>query len=97
MTLREPAPLPDRPVEIARFLATSLTFMVHMREVSLHFDGHCLARIIKEVEAPISLGLPRGLRNSSPGGMMNVKGINSTGMLFLFIAVTILILSLGMF
>lgn len=78
MPLREPAPLPGLPVDIARFLATSLTFMSHLRCVSMYFDGRCLAKVEKEVGMPRNLAIPRGLNVTSPGGMMNATGMTST-------------------
>lgn len=78
MPLRDAAPLPGLPVDIARFLATSLTFMTHLRNVSMYFNGRCLARIEKEVGSPRNVAIPRGLKSNSPGGMMNVSGIAST-------------------
>ncbi|CAE6464621.1 unnamed protein product [Rhizoctonia solani] len=80
MPLREPAPLPGLPVDIARFLATSLTFMTHLRSVSLFFDGKCLAKVEKEVGSPRRLAIPRGLKLTSPGGMMNATGMTSTSL-----------------
>ncbi|CAE6531048.1 unnamed protein product [Rhizoctonia solani] len=80
MPLREPAPLPGLPVDIARFLATSLTFMTHLRSVSLFFDGRCLAKVEKEVGLPKKLVMPRGLKLTSPNGMMNATGMTSTSM-----------------
>ncbi|KAJ1300947.1 hypothetical protein OPQ81_003373 [Rhizoctonia solani] len=80
MPLREPAPLPGLPVDIARFLATSLTFMTHLRSVSMFFDGRCLAKIEKEVGSPRRLVIPRGLKLTSPGGMMNATGMTSTSL-----------------
>ncbi|KAF8604785.1 hypothetical protein BDV93DRAFT_440059, partial [Ceratobasidium sp. AG-I] len=80
MPLRDAAPLPGLPVDIARFLATSLTFMTHLRNVSMYFDGRCLARVEKEVGIPRSVAIPRGLKSNSPGGMMNVTGVASTSL-----------------
>ncbi|KAF8688692.1 hypothetical protein RHS03_09437, partial [Rhizoctonia solani] len=78
MPLRESAPLPGLPVDIARFLATSLTFMTHLRSVSMFFDGRCLVQVEKEVGSPRKLVIPRGLKLTSPGGMMNATGMTST-------------------
>ncbi|CAE6384073.1 unnamed protein product [Rhizoctonia solani] len=80
MPLREPAPLPGLPVDIARFLATSLTFMTHLRSVSMFFDGRCLAKVGKKVDSPQRLVMPRGLKLTSPGGMMNATGMTSTSL-----------------
>jgi hypothetical protein len=78
MPLREAAPLPGLPVDMARFLATSLTFMTHLRNVSMYFDGRCLAMVEKEVGAPRNVQIPRGLKGSTPGGMMTTTGVTST-------------------
>ncbi|KAG8689809.1 hypothetical protein FRC09_012247, partial [Ceratobasidium sp. 395] len=80
MPLREATPLPGLPVDIARFLATSLTFMTHLRNVSMYFDGRCLARVEKEVGIPRNVSIPRGLKGTTPGGMMNATGITSTSL-----------------
>ncbi|CAE6441272.1 unnamed protein product [Rhizoctonia solani] len=80
MPLREAAPLPGLPVDMARFLATSLTFMTHLRSVSMYFDGKCLAKVEKEVGSPRKLAIPRGLKLTSPGGMMNATGMSSTSL-----------------
>ncbi|KDQ08125.1 hypothetical protein BOTBODRAFT_48402 [Botryobasidium botryosum FD-172 SS1] len=79
MALRKPDALPSHPAVIARFLSTSLTFMTHLRDVSVYFDGHCLARITKEIEDEMELGLPTGLQSVSPGGVMAITGIKSAG------------------
>ncbi|KAG8743102.1 hypothetical protein FRC10_000402 [Ceratobasidium sp. 414] len=80
MPLREAAPLPGLPVDIARFLATSLTFMTHLQSVSMYFDGRCLAKVEKEVGIPRGVSIPRGLKGATPGGMMNATGITSTSL-----------------
>ncbi|KAG8684005.1 hypothetical protein FRC08_013955, partial [Ceratobasidium sp. 394] len=80
MPLREAAPLPGLPVDIARFLATSLTFMTHLRSVSMYFDGRCLAKVEKEVGVPRKVTIPRGLKGATPGGMMNATGVTSTSL-----------------
>lgn len=77
MPLREPAPIPLA-FDFARFLASSITFMVHLREVSMYFDGKLLARLGKDPGAPKNLGIPKGLKSSSPMQMMYVKGIRTT-------------------
>ncbi|KAG8709367.1 hypothetical protein FRC08_018375 [Ceratobasidium sp. 394] len=80
MPLREAAPPPGLPVDIARFLATSLTFITHLRSVSMYFDGRCLAKVEKEVGIPRRVTIPRGLKGATPGGMMNATGVTSTSL-----------------
>ncbi|KDQ10617.1 hypothetical protein BOTBODRAFT_68536 [Botryobasidium botryosum FD-172 SS1] len=79
MALRNPASLPGHPMEIARFLSTSLTFMAQLEEVSVYFDGHCLTRVTKEIGVLKELGLPRDLRGVSPEGMMTIAKVKSIG------------------
>ncbi|TFK45667.1 hypothetical protein OE88DRAFT_1668942 [Heliocybe sulcata] len=77
MVLREPSPLPPA-FDFTRFLASSITFMAHLREVSLFLDDKRLARLVKTPGHPKALGIPRGLKSTSPGGGMVVKGIQAT-------------------
>lgn len=77
MHLREPGPIPNA-FDFTRFLASSLTFMAHLSDVSVYFDDKRLARITKKPGAPRSLPLPRGLKPASPAGMMHVRSIQST-------------------
>ncbi|KZT22896.1 hypothetical protein NEOLEDRAFT_1137233 [Neolentinus lepideus HHB14362 ss-1] len=77
MVLREPSPLPPA-FDFTRFLASSITFMAHLREVSVFLDDKCLARLLKTPGHPKALSIPRGLKNTSPGGGMAVKGIQVT-------------------
>jgi hypothetical protein len=79
MALRDPSPLPGRPVDIARFLATSLTFMAKLRDVSLYFNEHRLVHLIKQVGVPKTLEIPRMLRPASATRIMEVQGIDSIG------------------
>ncbi|QRW26603.1 protein-histidine kinase [Rhizoctonia solani] len=80
MPLREPTPLPGSPLDIARFLATSLTFMVHLQSVSLYFDGKYLAQIEKTTGIPRKLDIPSGLKLTSPSGLMSTTRITSTSL-----------------
>lgn len=76
MALREPAPMPVA-FDLTRFLASSITFMAHVREVSVLFDGLPLVRLSKDPGSPNVVIIPRGLRISSPSNMMFVKAISS--------------------
>lgn len=77
MPLREPAPIPLA-FDFSRFLASSITFMVHLREFSVYFDGKLLAKLEKDPGAPKGLTIPKGLKSSSPLQTMHVKGIRTT-------------------
>lgn len=76
MTLREQGPVPQ-PFDLTRFLASSITFMVHLRSVSVFFDSHRLAHLTKSPGIPRELGLPKVLKRSSGLGLMSVKSVQS--------------------
>lgn len=76
MTLREQGPIPQ-PFDLTRFLASSITFMVHLRSVSVFLDSHRLAHLAKSPGVPKELGLPKVLKNSSSSGLMSVKSVQS--------------------
>jgi hypothetical protein len=80
MPLRTPSVIPNAP-DLVRFLSSGLIFMARLRSVSVFLDNHCLARVSKTVGVARKVGVPRGLKTRSPGGMMDVKGLESTGML----------------
>lgn len=77
MVLREAAPIPVA-FDFTRFLASSITFMTYLADVSLFFDDKCLARIKKTAGVPKELGIPKGLHNTSSSGMVTIRNIRST-------------------
>jgi hypothetical protein len=77
MTLREATPIPSA-FDFTSFLASSITFMTHLSDVSVYFDDKRLVRLTKSSGIPRELGIPNGLQSMSPTGIMNVKGIKST-------------------
>ncbi|KAH9946348.1 uncharacterized protein BXZ73DRAFT_86493 [Epithele typhae] len=77
MELREPTPIPQ-PFDFTRFLASSITFMRHLVDVSIFLDDKRLSRLTKNPGKPVSLALPKGLKPSSPLGTMTVHGIMTT-------------------
>ena len=77
MDLREPAPIPNL-FDFTRFLVSSITFKVHLREVSVYFDDRRLVHLTKSAEPPTQLPIPQGLRPSSLMGYMNVKALKIT-------------------
>lgn len=81
MDLREPTPIPAA-FDFTRFLVSSITFMVHLREVSVYFDDKRLVHLTKDTGNPKQLTIPRSLRPTSMMGFMNVKGLRSTRELF---------------
>jgi hypothetical protein len=76
MDLREPTPIPAA-FDFTRFLVSSITFMAHLREVSVYFDDKRLVHLTKDAGIQQQLTIPRSLRPSSAMGFMNVKGLKS--------------------
>ncbi|KAI0371771.1 hypothetical protein BV20DRAFT_1016624 [Pilatotrama ljubarskyi] len=77
MGLREPAPIPP-PFDFTRFLASSITFMRHLLDVSVFLDDKRLSRLTKAPGAPRAMGIPKGLKPSSPLNTMHVNGLQVT-------------------
>lgn len=80
MGLREPAPLPARPLDLARFLASSITFMTNLREVSLFFNDKKLVHLTKDVDKPSDVAIPKGMltKATTPRRTMVVRKVTST-------------------
>lgn len=70
--LREPGPMPEA-IDLMRFLATSITFMVHLKSVAVFLDEICIGRIEKTPELAEIIGLPYALNRSSPSKTMVVN------------------------
>ncbi|KAF8170185.1 hypothetical protein K438DRAFT_1909340 [Mycena galopus ATCC 62051] len=79
MPLRQPVPAPVA-FDFIRFLASSITFMQYLSEVSVYFDDKRLARLRKDSGVPKPLEIPKGLQNRSRLGTMTVTGVNSTSL-----------------
>ncbi|KAI0252773.1 hypothetical protein BJV78DRAFT_1198868 [Lactifluus subvellereus] len=76
MTLREPGPIPPA-FDFTRFLVSSITFMTHLSQVSVYFDDKRLVRLSKDGGVPREVPMLKGLKSTSPEGMMNVKSIQT--------------------
>ncbi|KAF8497439.1 hypothetical protein F5888DRAFT_1634399 [Russula emetica] len=76
MTLREPGPIPAA-LDFASFLASSITFMTHLSEVSVYFDDKRLVKLSKDCGMSKEVAMLNGLKGTSPDGMMNVKSIET--------------------
>lgn len=77
MVLREPTSIPPA-FDLARFLASSITFMIHLEEISVYFNDWCLIRLKKAVGLPQVHQLPRGLSRRSPNNYMSVSELKVT-------------------
>ena len=96
MTLREPGPIPPA-FDFTRFLVSSITFMTHLSEVSVYFDDKRLVRLSKDSGMSTDVPMLKGLKATSPEGMMNVKSIQtmrkfyrSPGRIYLYRSLTAL-------
>lgn len=80
MSLRSPSPLPESPLQLAQFLATSLTFTSNVRHIDLFFDSHLLCKLSKTLEDTRPLAVPSHLNAYSPEKVMRVERVESRGM-----------------
>lgn len=78
MALRDPAPL-EGPLEFARFLVTSLTFMRTIKKIDMMVDDTKVLEVRKDVTGQHKVSRS-GLNTSSAMGMMRVQGVESTSM-----------------
>ncbi|KAJ1020756.1 hypothetical protein NDA16_004147 [Ustilago loliicola] len=78
MALREPAPFPDSPMALAKFLATSLTFTTKIKSIALYWDDHLLCKLDKKLALPKSMTMPAHLNAYSPNRIMRVRDLEST-------------------
>ncbi len=76
MTLREPGPIPQA-FDFTRFLVSSITFMMHLSEVSVYFDDKRLVRLSKDCGVAKEVSMLKGLKGTGPKGMMSVKSIET--------------------
>ncbi|KAI6015244.1 hypothetical protein F5J12DRAFT_816858 [Pisolithus orientalis] len=76
MTLREPGPIPPA-FDLMRFLASSITFMVHLNDVSVYFDRFRIGHLKKSTGVSRTLDIPKGLKKSSGLNIMHIQNIQS--------------------
>ncbi|THU91523.1 hypothetical protein K435DRAFT_759191 [Dendrothele bispora CBS 962.96] len=77
MLLREPAPIPVA-FDFTRFLASSITFMSYLSEISVYFDDKRLVKLSKTSSLPKQLKMPQGIQTSSKLKVMNITNLKST-------------------
>lgn len=77
MDLREPSPLPSRPLDLAQFIATSITFTTSIRQISVFLDDECLFRIQKAMALTEDMKIPPGIKNASPLGYMKMSTVST--------------------
>jgi hypothetical protein len=76
MTLREPSPIPPA-FDLTRFLVSSITFMMHLSEVSVYFDDKRLVKLSKNCGMSKEVPMLKGLKGTSPQVKMKVKSIET--------------------
>lgn len=78
MALREPAPL-EAPLDFARFLVTSITFMRTIKRIDMIVDDTKVLEVRKDITG--QKGVTRSsLNTTSSMGMMKVQGVDATSM-----------------
>ena len=77
MTLREPTTL-EAPLDLARFLITSLTFMRTIKKIDMLVDDVVVLEVEKSVSGKRRV-TRKGLRTTSAAGMMSVTSVDATG------------------
>lgn len=79
MALREPSPL-EGPLELARFFATSITFMRTVKKIEMLVDGISVLEVEKVVKRK-ERAEKGGLNTTASGGMMTVMNVDVTDMI----------------
>ncbi|KAI6027972.1 hypothetical protein PISMIDRAFT_91498 [Pisolithus microcarpus 441] len=74
MPLREAAPMPPV-LEFMQFLASSITFMVQLKDVTVFFNDCRVGQINKSLGQPQVIPIPTELKRSSPEKNMIVKSV----------------------
>ncbi|KAI6097702.1 hypothetical protein EDD16DRAFT_1902480 [Pisolithus croceorrhizus] len=88
MPLREAAPMPSVS-EFMQFLTSSITFMVHLKDVTVFFDHHRLGQITKSLGQSLVVPIPPELKRSSPEKNMTVKLVRQHRKSFRYLSVMI--------
>lgn len=78
MNLRDPSVL-EGPLDLARFLVTSLSFTRSIRQVDMVMDDIPVLEVTKSVQGKERVSV-RGMVDTSTKGMMKVKSVDATGM-----------------
>ena len=79
MGLREPTLL-EAPLDLARFLVTSLTFMRTIKRIDMLVDDIAVLEVSKGIKGKQRVGR-KGLNGTSPASMMSVQAVDATGMI----------------
>ena len=78
MGLREPLLL-EGPLDLARFLITSLTFMRTIKRIDMLVDDVRVLEVEKSIKGKQRV-IKKGLRTTSSAGIMSVLSVDATGM-----------------
>ncbi|KAF8307878.1 hypothetical protein DL93DRAFT_2064506 [Clavulina sp. PMI_390] len=77
MDLRDPVPLQTKPLDLAKFVATSITFMTYIRQISVFVDDHRLFCVSKASGLDEPVTWPAKLKNESPMRYMRMSSASS--------------------
>ena len=62
--------------KLVQFLASSITFMVHLKNVAVFLDDSRVAQVSKSLGLPQTIPIPAELKRLSPETNMEVKSIS---------------------
>ncbi|KAJ8581652.1 hypothetical protein M405DRAFT_938167 [Rhizopogon salebrosus TDB-379] len=71
--MRGPVP---KPFDLARFLATTMTFMSNVKTISVFFDGLAFLKLTKSRDLPDDIALPGDMRLTSMGDAMQINTVS---------------------
>lgn len=97
MDLRDPSPMLTKPFDLAKFIATSITFMTHIRRISVFMDEHCLFQMSKASGLSEPVKWPGKLKSESSLRYMRMASVSSQGMLKQALVATCFLISLTIY
>jgi hypothetical protein len=71
--MRGPVP---KPFDLARFLASTMTFMLNVKTISVSFDGWAFLKLTKSRDMPNDIALPSDMHPTSMGDTMRIKTVS---------------------
>jgi hypothetical protein len=72
--MRGPVP---KPFDLARFLASTMTFMSNVKTLSVFFDGRAFLELAKSRNAPDNIALPNDMHPTSAEGTMRISTVSA--------------------
>ena len=75
LPLKESGPLPGAPIDLLRFIASSLTFMSSLKNVELCLDDVRLGHITKDIRSSQRVGVPTTLEGSQQQSLTHMSSV----------------------